>query len=175
MFRRVRRRRATPLAAVLGLAMLAGGLAGCGPVTYVTEIGRASTALDEARAAQAERYAPYWWTRAAQYLHEARAVAAHADYEGARRFGKLAAEAATRATADARIAAGDPSKRPIDLAPDVAPARPTLAPVAPTRDLPAPGKDPGAPASAPAIAPAKDRPAPAPRPPARVAPAKDPP
>jgi len=145
MCRRVCRGRALPLVAVLGLAAL-----GCGPIRYVGDVGRAAAAVEDARGVQAERYAPYWWTRATEYLHEARAVAAHADYQGASRFGRIAAEAAIRAAADARIAARDPTKRPPGLAPDVAPARPTEAPVAPSRDLPAPARR--------GLAPAKDRP-----------------
>ena len=146
MCRRVCRGRALPLVAVLGLV----AIAGCGPVRYVSDVGRAAAAVEDARAAQAEKYAPYWWTRATEYLHKAREVAAYADYQGASRFGQIAAEAATRAAADAQIAARDPSKRPPGLPPDVAPARPTEAPVAPSRDLPAPAKG--------RIAPAKDRP-----------------
>lgn len=139
-----------PLMVLLGFAVLACELSGCGPVRYVSDVGRAATAVEEARAVQADKYAPYWWTRATEYLHKAREVAAYADYQGASRFGRIAAEAATRAAADARIAAKDPSKRPLDLPPDVAPAKPTEAPVAPARDLPVPGKG--------RLAPAKDRP-----------------
>jgi hypothetical protein len=145
MRRRVCRGRALSLVAVLGLAAL-----GCGPVRYVRDVGRAAAAVEDARAAQAEKYAPYWWTRATEYLHKAREVAAYADYQGASRFGRIAAEAATRAAADARITARDPSKRPPGLPPDVAPARPTEAPIAPSRDLPAPARG--------GLAPAKDRP-----------------
>ncbi len=145
MCRRVCRGRALALVAVLGLAAL-----GCGPVRYVSDVGRAAAAVEDARAAKAEKYAPYWWTRATEYLHRAREVAAYADYQGASRFGRIAAEAATRAATDARIAARDPSKRPPGVLPDVAPTRPTEAPVAPTRDLPAPAKG--------RLAPAKDPP-----------------
>lgn len=145
---------------VLVAAMLACGAAACGPVSYVGEVGhRASDAVDAARAAQAEKYAPYWWTRATQYLHKAREVAAHADFQAANRFGRLATEAANQAAVEARIAARDPSKRPLHPSPEVAPARTTDAPIAPPRDLPA----------APAAPAARD-----PKPP-RVAPAKDPP
>jgi hypothetical protein len=180
MYRRVYRVcvvRAMPLAAVAAIAVLGGGLTGCGPITYVNDVTRrASDAVDAARVAQAEIYAPYWWTRATQYLHKAREVAAHADFQGANRFGRLAAEAATQAAEDARIAARDPSKRPLESAPEIAPAKD--APIAPSRDLPAPAK--GRPT------PAKDRPVPAKEPasraaparetrPPRVAPAKDPP
>lgn len=145
MCRRVYRGRVLSLVVVLGLAAL-----GCGPIRYVSDVGRAATAVEDARAAQAEKYAPYWWTRATEYLHKAREVAAYADYQGASRFGRIAAEAATRAAADARIAARDPSKRPLGLPPDVAPAKPTEAPVAPSRDLPVPAKG--------RLSPAKDRP-----------------
>jgi hypothetical protein len=171
MRRRVCRGRALSLVAVLGLAAL-----GCGPVRYVRDVGQAAAAVEDARAAQAEKYAPYWWTRATEYLHKAREVAAYADYQGASRFGQIAAEAATRAAADARIAARDPSKRPPGLPPDVAPARPSEAPVAPSRDLPAPAKGGRAPAKG-GPAPAKGGPAPAKGGPAPakdgLAPAKD--
>jgi hypothetical protein len=139
-----------PLVAVLGLV----AIAGCGPVRYISDVGRAAAAVEDARAVQAEKYAPYWWTRATEYLHRAREVAAYADYQGASRFGQIAAEAATRAATDARIAARDPSS-PRGALPPAPPARPTEAPVAPTRDLPAPGKGP---APARGLAPAKDRP-----------------
>ncbi|MBZ5728688.1 MAG: DUF4398 domain-containing protein, partial [Acidobacteriia bacterium] len=108
MCRRVCRGRALSLVAVLGLAA-----AGCGPVRYVSDVGRAAAAVEDARAAQAEKYAPYWWTRATEYLHKAREVAAYADFQGANRFGRLATEAANKATEEAQIAEKDPSKRPL--------------------------------------------------------------
>jgi hypothetical protein len=178
---------------------LGAGLAGCGPIVYVNEVSRhASDSVDAARAAHADKYAPYWWTRATQYLDKAREVAAHADFEGANRFGRLAAEAADKATEEALIAARDPSKRPLGLRPDVAPAKDAAPPLrAPAKDAPAPAKDATPPVRAPAKdapvpareatppvrAPAKDAPAPAkdaPAPakdaaPKRTAPAKDPP
>lgn len=110
--------------------------AGCGPVVYVGEVTRkASDAVEAARAVHADKYAPYWWTRATQYLHKAHEVAAHADFQGANRFGRLATEAATKATEEATLAARDPSRRPLDLPPDVAPAK-EPAPVAPAKDAP---------------------------------------
>jgi hypothetical protein len=165
----------------LGRACVAwlAALAACGPIRYVGDVTRrASDAVEAARAAQAEKYAPYWWTRATQYLHKAREVAAHADFQGATRFGKLATDAANQAAADARVAASDPSRRAgggEPPPPSPPPSRPTDAPVAPSRDLPAapaPAKD--------RPVPAKERPVPAKepsesRPPPRVAPAKEPP
>lgn len=99
-------------------------LAGCGPIVYVNEVSRgASSAVDDARSVEAEKYAPYWWTRAVEYLHKARELAGHADFQGANRFGRLAREAADKATAEAQVAARDASKRPPTLAPTVAPAK----------------------------------------------------
>ena len=64
-------------------------LAACGPVAYVSQTTmQAASAVEEARAAGADRYSPYWWTRATQYLHMSREVAAHADFQGANRFGR---------------------------------------------------------------------------------------
>ncbi len=136
----------------------AGVLASCGPIVYVSEVTfHASDAVDAARAAHADKYAPYWWTRATQYLAKAREVAAYADFQGANRFGRLATEAANKAIEEAQIAEADPSKRPLDEHPGVAPAKdPADSPAAPAKDPP------------------ESRPAPAKHPPgSRVAPAKD--
>ena len=105
------------------------GLGACGPIVYVSEVTRhASSAVDDARAAQADKYSPYWWTRATQYLHQARVLAAHADFQGANRFGRRASEAAENAVEEAEVAARDPSKRPLETttpttAPAIAPAK----------------------------------------------------
>ena len=106
-------------AAVLAVA----AASGCGPVAYVLVTRHASSSIDKARAAQADKYAPYWWTRATQYFHKAKEIAAHADFQGANRFGRLAAEAADQAAADAALAAKEPSKRPVDPDNHVAPAK----------------------------------------------------
>jgi hypothetical protein len=106
---------------VLALAVT---LAGCGPIAYVNEVTRrASDSVEEAHAAQADKYAPYYWTRATQYLHEAKVLASHADFQGANRFGRLATEAAKKAVEEAQAAAKDPSKRPLELDHQVAPAK----------------------------------------------------
>jgi hypothetical protein len=110
-------------------------LCACGPVAYVQQVTfTADDAIEQARAAGAEKLSPYYWTRAQQYLHMAREVAAHADYQGANRFGRLAAQAAVKAKEEAEIGAQDPHKLPyIHLERDdkgVAPAKekPTVAP-----------------------------------------------
>ncbi|HET9627601.1 MAG TPA: DUF4398 domain-containing protein [Kofleriaceae bacterium] len=89
---------------------------GCGPIVYASQVHQASTAVETARAAHADQLAPYWWTRATQYLEKAREVAAYADFQGANRFGLLATEAADKATAEAQAAATKPAT-------DAAPAK----------------------------------------------------
>jgi len=100
-------------------------LAGCGPVAYVSQVTfDADNAVAAARAANAEKYSPYWWTRATQYLHMAREVAAHADFQGANRFGRLATEAAKNARTEAEQgAARGPAPAKPDEGSAVAPAK----------------------------------------------------
>jgi sRNA-binding protein len=103
-------------------------LAACGPVAYVSQTTmQATSAVEDARAAGADKYSPYWWTRATQYLHMSREVAAHADFQGANRFGRLATEAALHARQEAEVAAkaGPPPAKPDDKASDIAPAKET--------------------------------------------------
>ncbi len=126
---------------VIALALLTATSA-CGPIVYVSEVTRsASTNVEAARAAQADKYAPYWWTRATQYIHQARVKAAYADFEGANRFGRLANEAAKQAITEAAIAEKDPSKRPLELDKQPAPAKGGDQGVVPANDGVAPAKD----------------------------------
>ncbi len=126
-------------------ALVAGAGAGCGPIEYVNTVTRgASSAVDAARAANAAKYSPYWWTRAVEYLHKAREEAGYADFQAANRFGRLAEEAAIRAREEALRRAADPdAARELDLAnPRQRPAAPAggLAPVD-TEDSPGDGPD----------------------------------
>jgi hypothetical protein len=83
-------------------------LSGCGPIEYVTQVTRgASNAVAAARAANAEKLSPYYWTRAVEYLHQARVLAAHSDFQAANRFGRLSTEAANKAREEA-LAGGAP-------------------------------------------------------------------
>jgi hypothetical protein len=107
----------------------------CGPVTYVGQVRRAEAAVDAARAAHADRYSPYWWTRATQYLHKARELAGYADFQGANRFGGLAADAANVAEQEAVVAGKDRPQHPSDDKRQVAPAKDTPS-VAPAKDTP---------------------------------------
>ena len=47
--------------------------------------------------AQADQYAPYYFTLAVEYLRKAREEAAHADFQSANRLGRQASRAARRA------------------------------------------------------------------------------
>jgi hypothetical protein len=103
-------------------------LAACGPIAYIHQVTiDADNAVEAARAAHADKYSPYWWTRATLYLHMAREVAGHADYQGANRFGRLAEQAANEALKEAELGARDPSKLPYihldEKKPGVAPAK----------------------------------------------------
>ena len=89
---------------------------GCGPIQYIKTVPySAAEKVDRARELGAEKFSPYWWTRAETYLRMAREVAAHADYQGANRFGRLAAEAADKAAEEAETIPKQKKRR--DFAP----------------------------------------------------------
>jgi len=79
-------------------AIAVAALTGCGPVTYINEVTRRATAdVEAARTARADRFAPYYFTLAVEYLRKAREEAAHADFQAANRLGKKASQAARQA------------------------------------------------------------------------------
>jgi hypothetical protein len=124
-------------------------LVACGPIEYVNQVTRrADTAVSEARTAEAPTLAPYWWTRAVEYLRQARVEAAAADFQAANRFGRLATEAAEKAREEALRAAADPDVRERML-PPAPPPKPAPPPV---RDPDEPAA-PDAPAAAPEVTP----------------------
>ena len=107
-----------------------GLLSACGPVAYINQVPRdAAKKVELARQLNAAKFSPYWWTRATEYLRMAREVAAHADFQGANRFGRLSSEAADKAAMEAEERGRDPSKmprNPMEL--EVAPAKEGEAP-----------------------------------------------
>lgn len=104
-------------------------LVGCGPIVYVNEVTRgAANKVDEAKAAEADKYSPYYWTRAKEYYRKARELAAHADFQAANRYGRLASEAAEAAIAESEEARKNPAKR-------AAPAK-DATPIAPAKETP---------------------------------------
>lgn len=90
----------------------------CGPIEYVSHVTMgASDKVEAARAADAAKWSPYWWTRAVEYLHEARAQAAYANFEAANHYGRLSEEAATRAREEALRRAADPAAAAKEMGP----------------------------------------------------------
>src|SRR6478736_4461718 len=93
---RLRILRSVPTVAVLAVAPLLG----CGPVEYISQVGnRAASAVSSAKLAQADRYAPYEYTAAEEYLHKAREEAGHAEYQDAIEYGRRSEDLANRARA----------------------------------------------------------------------------
>lgn len=73
---------------------------GCGPVEYINQVGnKAASAVSAAKLASADRYAPYEYTKAEEYLHKAREEAGHAEYEDAIDYGHKAEDLANLARA----------------------------------------------------------------------------
>jgi len=82
------------------LAPLLVSLGACGPVEYINQVGnKAASAVSAAKLASAQRYAPYEYTAAEEYLHKAREEAGHAEYQDAIEYGRKAEALANRARA----------------------------------------------------------------------------
>jgi hypothetical protein len=99
-----------------GLALLLGA---CGPIQYLTTVTRdASAEVASAKAAGADKYAPYEWTAANEYLHKAREEEGYADHQAAVHFGQLAIDLAKTgrqiALAAASSGAAPPAPPPVD-------------------------------------------------------------
>jgi hypothetical protein len=76
---------------------------------------RAAAALNEARADQAEQFAPYEYTKASLYYDKAREEAGHAYYQNAVDWGRRSLDCSRRASALAHAAHAKPadeSQRP---------------------------------------------------------------
>src|ERR1043165_1445194 len=106
------------------MASLVAGIAiaACGPVQYITQVSRgAAVDVEAAKAAHADRYAPYEYTAAVEYLHKAREEEGYADHEAAVHFGKMSADFASKAReiALAAAASGAPVPEPAPTTPGV--------------------------------------------------------
>ena len=92
----MRRSRGNRWLGVLSVTVVCG--TACGPVQYITQVSQtASGELAAAKAANADKYAPYEYTSAVEYLHKAREEEGYADHEAAVHFGKIAADMASKA------------------------------------------------------------------------------
>jgi hypothetical protein len=95
---------------IAGSLLAAASTLGCGPVEYISQVGnRAASSVSAAKLAQADRYAPYEYTAAEEYLHKAREEAGHAQYQDAIEYGRRSEELANRARA---IATAKLAERP---------------------------------------------------------------
>jgi hypothetical protein len=94
-------------ALALGLPLLLG----CGPIMYIKDVSpRTAAALNQAKADQAERYAPYEYTKASLYYDKAREDAGHAYYQNAAEWGRRSQDCSARASALARAAQAKPTE-----------------------------------------------------------------
>jgi hypothetical protein len=71
---------------------------GCGPIEYMNQVTRrAATAVEAAKAVNADKWAPYEYTCAVEYLHKAREEEAQASHQSAIAFGHKAEDNAEKA------------------------------------------------------------------------------
>jgi len=116
---------------LLGAAVVVLVLHGCGPIQYVDTVTRkASSSVEAAKAVNADKYAPYFYTLAVEYFHRAKHEAAHSDYQAANRFGRKSREAAdmARKVAVQRAANGTVPKTSVEPEPG---EKKTTAPLVP--------------------------------------------
>ena len=119
--RALRRLRYLPTGA-LGLGavalLLSAATSGCGPIEYINQVSlKAASALAAAQQAGGDRYAPYEYTAAEEYLHKAREEAGYAEYQDSIEYGRKAEELADRAKAIAATRMNQPTSSPPAAAP----------------------------------------------------------
>lgn len=90
-------------AVALLLAILVVAGSGCGSVSAAASLSDANDVLAEARGREAERFAPYEYTRAATYLDKAKECNGMGQYEAAGDFARESQKAAEKAMQVARL------------------------------------------------------------------------
>jgi hypothetical protein len=106
-------------------------MAACGPIEYLNQVGsKAAVAVAEAKRAQADRYAPFEFTAAQEYLHKAREEAGYSQYETSIEYGRRSEEMANRARAIAITAMTGTPASPVAPVPPAAGAPGAVAPPA---------------------------------------------
>ena len=93
------------LAAVLIASSAA--VTGCGPVQSTAYLLDAEVAIQSAKTAGADKYAPYEYTSATLYIHKAREEVGYSDFEVAVDFAQKAAKYANEAREKAMSLAKD--------------------------------------------------------------------
>lgn len=95
------------------LAMLVlASLAACGPVQTTSALIDADVELEGARAAGAAGAAPYEFTSAEAYLHQAREASSYSQYESAIGYANRARDLAKEARRKAAAASNQPEPAP---------------------------------------------------------------
>lgn len=87
-------------------------VSGCGPIQSTSYLLDADVALQSAKTAGADKYAPYEYTSAALYLHKAREEVGYSDFEVAVAFAQKASKYANEAREKAMSIAKDSSSPP---------------------------------------------------------------
>lgn len=82
---------------LVSLVLVVVFVSGCGPLIYAGNITPASRAIERAREAGAELYAPYEFHLAQAHLHKAREEAGEASYQDAIDYARIAEEQADAA------------------------------------------------------------------------------
>jgi len=88
------------------LAAMAAAAVGCGGVYHTGVMVGASSAFEEARLAGAEKWAPYEFYRAQEYLAKSREEAGYSDFESAIHFAKVSKDASKKALEKASMHKG---------------------------------------------------------------------
>src|SRR5262245_9607629 len=105
------------LLGVVVLCAIAGGAAGCGAVYHTGSIVAANSAFEEARLPGDEKWSPYEFYKAQEYLAKSREEAGYSDFEAAIHFAKVSHRAADAAMKKSSMHKGsgvepDPVPRP---------------------------------------------------------------
>ena len=72
----------------MALAVMLALFMGCGPVSTASTISDATRELDETKAIDAEKFAPYEYNKAAAFLHKSKELEGHGLYEQSSAFAR---------------------------------------------------------------------------------------
>lgn len=100
------------MARLVSLLVFVGAVSACGPVQSTAYLLDADVALEAARTAGADKYAPYEFTSARLYLVKAREEVGYSDFEVAVDFAKKASRFANEAREKALATAANESMPP---------------------------------------------------------------